>query len=278
MCETPVQPIAMLDSGVQSTLEVWFERLLMMPLYGWRPMTLNRIWLPLTFFLLLVPAHGLTDTIWLKSGKKIEAEKTWQKGSNVQFIMHGLVVNVAIKDILRIEKEPQADSQEASASESPPSSGSTARVQTPVSPGSSAGAAPGLLERRPSAFRGLFWGESLTGMNGMRPAGSALVYGGITEYRRSYDPLMMGQAELESIRYGFRRGQLATITIWTRGKANYNALAQEAETLFGAGRKIRKKRTYTIWSNRDSSRMLVYYKSRGRGLLWMQAAQLDGMP
>jgi hypothetical protein len=243
-------------------------------------MTRHRIWLPLTLSLLLVPAAGLADTIWLKSGKKIDAGETWQKGSNVQFIMHGLVVNVAIKDILRIEKAskaPPVEPRQAPAAPSP-STATAARVQAPVSARPTAGAAHHRLDRRPSGFRGLFWGEPLPGMKGMRPAGSAQAYGGITEYRRSYDPLVMGQAELESIRYGFHRGQLATITIWTSGKANYNALAREAETLFGPGKKIRKNRTYTIWSSQDSSRMLVYYKSRGRGLLWMQAAELDGTP
>jgi len=113
-------------------------------------------------------------------------------------------------------------------------------------------------------------------MKGLRPTGSSAVFGGIKEYKRPYDPLVMGQAELEQILYGFCNGRLATITIWTRGRADFNALSQETATRYGSGKKVnRKARAYTLWTDGSTNRMLVYYKSRGRGLLWMQAAELE---
>jgi hypothetical protein len=225
-----------------------------------------------TMILVLLPAGGVADTIWLKSGKKIETGKTWKKGSDIQFELHGLMVNIARKDILRIETGSPAPA--AAEPASTPSTGLSKAPRTPTRP--AAGRAGKPLASHPAGFRGLFWGTPLSAMGGLRSMGASNVYGGITEYRRPYDPLVMGQAELEQIRYGFLNGQLATITIWTRGRANFNALAQEAANHYGSGKKVnRERRSYTLWADGSTNRMLVYYKSRGRGLLWMQAAELE---
>ena len=242
----------------------------------------------LLFASLLYPSMSAADTIILRTGKIIEAEETWIQGDMVQFYVNGLLVNIAREDILRIEKQTaMGESQTAEKDGHHPASASETSVSgkgdragsgTPAAPLSEHQTATGYHQPFPGesiGFRGLSWGTPLAEMKGLVPTGRSPVFRGITEYVRPYDVPKVGSADVEKIVYGYSRGRLFTITIWTSGYANFKALQAEAAAILGSGRTIHRQNEYTLWSSGVTNGMLVYYKSRGRGLLWMYSRKME---
>jgi hypothetical protein len=97
----------------------------------------------------------------------------------------------------------------------------------------------------------------------------------VLEYVRPQDALKLGDAKLTSVVYAFWRDQLYTVTIWTRGRANYHALRNAAFEQFGNGIRIDRSGESYLWSDGPSDVMLEYSREDQHGMLWMRSKELD---
>jgi len=97
----------------------------------------------------------------------------------------------------------------------------------------------------------------------------------VIEYVRPSDSLILGDAILKSVIYAFWRDRLYTVSIWTQGRENYNALCDLVFDHFGKGARIDGSSEKYLWSDSNTDIMLEYTSDDQYGLLWMRSKKLD---
>jgi hypothetical protein len=241
--------------------------------------------------LLLVPALILADVIQLRTGERIEVDAFWEKDGKIYFYYHGVKACVS-KDEVRDMSARKSDLHRPS-----PRSVESTRVDhverkktgrnlsepnSPLPAGTPpqprlASIAP---DRMPipshsTGFRDLHWGLEKAEINNLVALHTPSGLKNVKEYVRSQENLVWGDAELQSITYAFWKNKLYTLTIWTEGYQNYDALRKMALITFGTGRQSDLSRQKYIWSDEHSDRLLKYVQEDQAGMLWMRSKEID---
>ena len=199
------------------------------------------------FVFLLIPA-ALADTIVLKNGRELKVGKTWSEGDQLYFIFHGMKAVIPQSKISRIESDPD-DGEETKVHKNKPKDDlknigrkpaedvrlGLSEDITQMDLNSSGAAIPAepCSALRKDGFCDLQWERDVTSVEGLKKKQTVSDLDDVVEYVRPKDFLKIGDAALESVVYAFWRDQLYTVTVWTRGYANFTALreARSPETI-----------------------------------------------
>jgi hypothetical protein len=125
---------------------------------------------------------------------------------------------------------------------------------------------PGWTVEAPNGFRDITWGTPLSKLTGMVVADDS---GQVKYYRRTGDPLNLGEAELKRISYGFYRGKFYSVLIEFEGKANFEKARTHLLTTYGETARIGSAGTSYMWGTADGSSIsLKYSESHQQGYVF----------
>ena len=238
----------------------------------------------------LIPLAAGADVLHLKNGKALKVEKAWQDSDQIYFVLQGLKACIPQSKVASIESgsgrgtesgdaasQTQADlNQTASGSSEdlvptqinqPTNSDSAAQLQ-PEPPGKT-------LVLGTNGFNGLKWGIRRSDLKGLEQRQTDSGLDEVIEYVRPADTLKLGQADLKTVIYAFWRDQLYTVTLWTQGPENYQALRDAAFSRFGKGARIDEDGEKFLWSQDPTDAMLKYDKESQYGMLWMRSSEIN---
>ncbi len=224
-------------------------------------------------FFICIPSTILADLIILKNGNELKVEKAWLEDDQVCFIFEELEASIPQKKILQIYTDSVTSFNSAEPDNHVSTAGANLRVQptdqreinlTKKSP-----------QLRPDGIGDLKWGAHATSIPGLQQNQTDSGLKDVVEYIRPNDGLKIGEAELTSIVYAFWRNHLYTVTIWTQGPSNYEALRQKVFEYFGSGSRPDAAEEKYLWSNSDTDMMLKYPNENHYGFLWMRSKAVD---
>jgi len=115
---------------------------------------------------------------------------------------------------------------------------------------------PGWTVEAPNGFRGITWGTPLSKLTGMVVADDS---GQVKYYRRSGDPLNLGEAELKRISYGFYKGKFYSVLIEFEGKANFEKARTHLVATYGETARIGSAGTSYMWGTADGASISLKY-------------------
>ena len=241
------------------------------------------------FVFLLIPA-ALADTIVLKNGRELKVGKTWSEGDQLYFIFHGMKAVIPQSKISRIESDPD-DGEETKVHKNKPKDDlknigrkpaedvrlGLSEDITQMDLNSSGAAIPAepCSALRKDGFCDLQWERDVTSVEGLKKKQTVSDLDDVVEYVRPKDFLKIGDAALESVVYAFWRDQLYTVTVWTRGYANFTALREAVFKEFGPVARNDSTRERYLWSDVLSDIMLDYIQDGQFGMLWLRSKELD---
>ena len=219
------------------------------------------------------------DVVLLKNGKILEVERAWQEGDQIWFVYQDMKASIPQSKVTRIESDSgdpenqiNAEIQESGA---PSAQKTLSNLNDRKAADHPSGRNKTPLVLHEEGLGDLKWGDKAANVKGLkiRYADSGLK--DVVEYIRPHDALILGEATLTSVVYAFWRNQLYTITVWTRGHANYLALRKAAFEHFGDGIQVDRSGKEYLWSNDHSDVMLEYAEADQYGMLWMRCKELD---
>ena len=208
----------------------------------------------------LMALPALADTVFLKNGKTLKVETSWQEGDQIYFIYSDMKASIPQSKVVRIEKAPPKPTKSGS-----PENQGNADLKGTEEP----------LVFRKNGLGDLKWGSRLANIRGLeiKQTESGLI--DVIEYVRPKDPLKLGDTDLKTVVYAFWRDKLYTISIWTEGQKNFNGLRDSAITQFGKGTRIDGSSKRYLWTNDTTDVMLKYNQDGQYGLLWMRCKELN---
>ncbi|MBW2038241.1 MAG: hypothetical protein JRI46_01370 [Deltaproteobacteria bacterium] len=122
----------------------------------------------------------------------------------------------------------------------------------------------------PKGFRGIKWGANISTLSGMEYLETEYTKEGqVKWYLRQGDGLKIGDAEVESIEYGFWEGKLLAVTITTKGLHNFMKVKNAVFAKFGVGHKTKPPKEIYAWLGFESNIILKYDKNTKTGKLYM---------
>ena len=235
-----------------------------------------------------LPARA--DTVFLKNGKTLEVETCRLEGDQVFFVFKGMQAGIPQSKVERVEKSNgqvfesvgSANRGSADLNGTQFETGTklvllqnkqTAGAKT--DPLQQLSSTPKPLVLQKNGLKNLEWNSRLSHLSGMEPKSIDTGFKNVVEYVRPQDPLKLGDIDLKSVVYAFWRDQLFTISIWTEGQENFNALRSAAFAQFGKGARIDGADERYVWTNDTTDVMLKYIGKGEYGLLWMRCKELD---
>lgn len=243
----------------------------------------------IAIFLILLPAFSFADTVILKHGRPIQAEKVWEQNGHIFFYLHGVKMRVAKKEVHRIvitdraSPHPQASTSNNKAADikTPEPTNTDEKAikiePLPIEKPAAVKTKKPLKNAGSNGFRDLRWGDGRSTFDKLNEVESRSGLAEVKEYVRTNEELKMGAAQLNKIIYAFWRHKLYTITLWVEGRANYLALRHEIFNRFGVGHKSDQNQERYLWSDHYSDRMLKYIAEDQTGLFWMRSKELDSL-
>ncbi|HUJ88939.1 MAG TPA: hypothetical protein VLX12_01990 [Syntrophorhabdales bacterium] len=121
----------------------------------------------------------------------------------------------------------------------------------------------------PGKFNGLYWGQYLGELKGMRLVGYDPTKGGELYYVRQGDTAQMGGAKLEYVWYGFWRGVYSSVLFGTGGAENWQALRSMCFENFGPWHKPDWRIERYYWVGEHSAMTLEYNETLYEGQLYV---------
>lgn len=115
---------------------------------------------------------------------------------------------------------------------------------------------PGWTVEAPNGFRDITWGTPLSKLTGMVVADNS---GQVKYYRRTGDPLNLGEAELKRISYGFYKGKFYSVLIEFEGEANFEKAKTHLLTTYGETARIGSGGTSYMWGTADGASVNLKY-------------------
>jgi len=235
-----------------------------------------------------LPARA--DTVFLKNGKTLEVETSRLEGDQVCFIFKGMQASIPQSKVVRIETSSgqvfesvgSANRDRADSNGPQFKTGAIlALIQNKLTTGAETDPlqqpppTPKPLVLRKNGLKNIEWNSRLSHLSGMEPKSIDSGFKDVVEYVRPQDALKLGDIDLTSVVYAFWRDSLYTISIWTEGQENFNALRSAAFAQFGKGGRIDGSNERYLWTN-DTTDVMLKYTGEGRyGLLWMRCKELD---
>jgi len=231
-----------------------------------------------------LPARA--DTVFLKNGKTLAVETSRLEGDQVSFVFKGIQASIPQSKVVRIEQSTGQvfERVESATQGSAVSSGLQIRPDPKLAlnqnkltngVGTDPLLRPKPLVLRKNGLKNLEWNSRLSKTSGMEPKSIDSGFKDVVEYVRPQDVLKLGEIDLTSVVYAFWRDQLYTISIWTEGKKNFNALRGAAFAQFGKGARVDGSNERYLWTNDTTDVMLKYIGEGQYGLLWMRCKDLD---
>lgn len=237
-----------------------------------------------------MPLPALSDTVFLKNGKTLKVETSWQEGDQVYFIFGDMKASIPQSKVVRIEKNSRKPTKSGSSENQSNADRKGTHPQpaekfslNPIKQTAGTSTDPQQLPQsneeplvlRKDGLGDLKWGSRLDNIPGLeiKPTDSELI--DVMEYVRPKDTLKLGDTALKSVVYAFWRDELYTISIWTEGQKNFNALRDAAFTQFGKGTRVDGSSKRYLWTNDTTDVMLKYNQDGQYGLLWMRCKELD---
>ena len=241
-------------------------------------------------FIILFPLAAFAEIMFLKTGKELEVEKTWQEGDQICFNFHGINACIPPGKVLRIDRTTKYRSKALDGNKEKKADLKRLNSQTQedVSPdqikqGAQAFSTP--QQRtvpseqsnvlRKDGFHDLQWGIEISKVDGLKKRYSFSNSDEVIEYVRSKDILKIGDAQLKSIIYSFWRNRLYTVTIWALDYSNYTALREKVFEQFGKSRQADPSQERYLWSSNFTDLMLEYDKNAELGMLWLRSSEMD---
>jgi hypothetical protein len=236
----------------------------------------NKLIVTVASFLLFISPAALADTVILKNGRELKVEKIWPKGDQVCFIFHGMKVVIPQSKISRIESSSDNLKTLRRRSGEDVTRGQSEEISQ-VNLNASGSVTPVNLYTalRKDGFSNLQWGRNVSSVDGLKKKQTVSDLDDVVEYIRPKDLLQIGDTALVSVNYAFWRDQLYTVTLWTKGYANFTALREAAFKKFGPGIRNDSTRERYLWSDALSDIMLDYIQDGGYGMLWLRSKELD---
>jgi len=222
------------------------------------------------------------DIIILKTGEKFETDRIYREDGRIRFFVNGLPVVIKKKEIERIIKN-KPDRHRLEPSGKKREINGVLSEKQPVQEG------PDFLPDKKNRlyemstqlsygdpdFRGIRWGLKPSQIEGLEKIGTDPAYGGVDEFIIPGETMWIGGAKLEKIVYGFWRGRLYTITIWTAGFLEYETLKKEVIKRYGKGMQFNKDVEKIVWYDGTTDRLLEFDYQNTIGLFWMRCRKLD---
>lgn len=130
------------------------------------------------------------------------------------------------------------------------------------------------FENEPNGFRGIKWGTDISTLKDLKHIRDDHE-GSVKYYKKEGEELKIGEAELESIEYGFWRGKLATVTVHTEGVFNYDKLITACKTKFGEPEQPDKKEATFVWRGKVTKMALGHDDSFNGSLIFFATRYFD---
>lgn len=127
----------------------------------------------------------------------------------------------------------------------------------------------GCLQDDPGRFGGMWWGQSLTEVKGMRYVASDPINVGESYYVRQGDVLELGGVKLEYLQYGFWNGIFSSLAYGTQGEKNWLALRQICFDNFGRWHQPDRTLQKYYWTGRHSAMTLEYNEATEAAQLYV---------
>ena len=128
----------------------------------------------------------------------------------------------------------------------------------------------------PDGFAGISWGSPLGEESGLR-----LVETGerIRSYERQDEPLRLGEASVDSIRFATIDGKFARVTIRYHGQETHQAILSYLQSRFGSlewvpGQMLRGLNQQAYWKGPETQISLTYEAQRERGYVFFESLTL----
>lgn len=93
----------------------------------------------------------------------------------------------------------------------------------------------GWAAETPNGFHGINWGAPLSGLTGMVVSD---VSGPVKYYRRTGDPLKLGEAKLEQLSYGFYNEKFYSVLIEFKGRVSFEKAKTHLLATYGDAARI----------------------------------------
>ncbi|MFZ2633340.1 MAG: hypothetical protein WA081_22620 [Desulfosalsimonadaceae bacterium] len=124
-------------------------------------------------------------------------------------------------------------------------------------------------------FRGIKWGTDFVTLTEMQYVRTDPSYGGIKEYTKKSDELMIGGATLETILYGFWQGKFSSVLIRVKGYSNFSSLKNATFEKFGSGFQSNRYIERYAWFGEQTTMLLNYSELLRTGELFMFSNEIE---
>ncbi len=212
------------------------------------------------------------DMVILKSGEMFQTQRAWEENGAVNYYKNGQVVRVDKDAVERLIHSP-APVKDQSPMPHPPVAD---RFAPPAGPAVGQPLPSPLPSDDAVGYLELIWGQPLSQADGLTPVGTDPAYGGVRTYTKKQRKQRFGRASVDNIVYGFWRGGLYTITVWTSNFLDFRDLKAEAFRRFGEGLQNREDVEKYHWVDKKTDRLLSYDYDSDTGFLWMRSRALHG--
>lgn len=125
----------------------------------------------------------------------------------------------------------------------------------------------GWAAEAPNGFHGITWGTPLSELTGMVVSDAS---GPVKYYRRTGDPLKLGEATLEQLSYGFYNGKFYSVLIEFKGQVNFEKAKTHLLATYGETAKIGSGGMNYKWGTSNGASVnLKYSDSNQQGYVFI---------
>ncbi|MBP1729632.1 MAG: hypothetical protein H6Q55_61 [Deltaproteobacteria bacterium] len=127
----------------------------------------------------------------------------------------------------------------------------------------------GCFQNDPGNFRGMWWGQSLAEVKGMKYVASDPINVGESYYVKQGDTLELNGVKLEYVQYGFWKGLYSSVAYGTKGEKNWYALQQACFDNFSRWYQPDKAQQKYYWTGTHSAMTLEYSEATEAAQLYV---------
>lgn len=124
----------------------------------------------------------------------------------------------------------------------------------------------------PDGFRGIKWGTDITDLKDKMRLTETGVSTELVSYERVNDTLVIGTAQVSSIRYTFWLGKFSHTVIKTTGYTNWLEVKKALESTFGLAK---QSNNYYYWLGDSTSILTQYDKISNEGKISFFSGKID---
>ena len=131
----------------------------------------------------------------------------------------------------------------------------------------------------PDGFDGIRWETEFSTLQRMKHYRRDPSHGGTEFYKKDNGAFKLGKGKLETVQYGFWKGQFFVGMVTTQGLSNWKALKEAVFEKYGEGAKPFLNREEFLWLGEDAVMALRYDEADKCGLFYIHSeSMLKRMP